>query len=440
MSRRLFLEVLLSLLLLLGLSTLEGGLVALMIPLLLYLAAALFDAPVQTRLHARRTLRRKEGERARSTQQIAENQAVVVDLEVTNAGEALSRVWIEDRLPAGLELVEGASRLLTPLAAGETVKVTYTVRGRRGAFDFSPVDVTAHDSLGILRRFWRLEAGASLWILPHVERIKAPSLRPRHTHGFAGSIPSGQPGSGVDFYGVRKYHFGDARRHINWRLTARHADTLFTNEFEQERITDVGLILDARQQVNVRYEEASLFEHSVHATASLADAFLRAGHRVALLIYGRALERTFPSYGKVQRARILHALAHARPGDSLVFEHFDYLPTRFFPARSQLVIISPLIPADLPVLARLRARGYHLLVVSPDPVTFEARWGAGEDAAAALAARICRMERTLLLRRLRQYDIRVVDWAVESSLEQALYTSLAAARGRPARVFPRMTA
>lgn len=422
--RRLLLELLLYTLVLLGLGTLEGGILALAIPLLLYLMGAWADAPSVLNLRARHTLRRRDARTAQPTERVTEALPVVVELTLTNQGDALPQVHVTDQLPAGMELVAGEPSLLAPLASGETLSLTYTVRGPRGSFNFQTVHVTARDPLGLVRRTRQLDAPAYLWVLPDVKRIKPVPIRPQQTHGFAGPILSGQPGSGVDFYGVRAYHFGDSRHRINWRLTARHTDQLFTNQFEQERIADVGLILDARAQVNVQGAGNSLFEHGVQATASLADAFLREGHRVALLIYGRALERTFPGYGKMQRARILHALAQARTGASMVFETFDYLPTRFFPAHSQLVIISPLQPDDLSMLVRLRARGYHLLVISPDPVTYETRQLPTTETT-ALAARIARIERTLLLQQLRKYDIRVVDWPVAASLDTVLQTALA---------------
>ncbi len=161
----------------------------------------------------------------------------------------------------------------------------------------------------------------------------------------------------------------------------------------------------------------------VYAEASLAETFLSDGNRVGLLIYGTSLEWTFPGYGQVQHEYILRALAGAETGASEVFDSLDYIPTRCFPARSQIVLVSPLCPNDLPVLVRLRARGYQLLVISPDPVTFEARTLAPQQNV-ALATRIARLERTLLLRRLRQAGIPVIDWQVHTPLDQAVLTSL----------------
>ncbi len=76
----------------------------------------------------------------------------------------------------------------------------------------------------------------------------------------------------------------------NWWLSARHQQEVYTNVFEQERIADVGLVLDARERSSVTPNGESLFEYSVQVTAALAEAFLNDGNRVGLLVYGRGLE------------------------------------------------------------------------------------------------------------------------------------------------------
>ena len=45
---------------------------------------------------------------------------------------------------------------------------------------------------------------------------------------------------------------------INARATARNPQSLFVNQFEQERVADVGLILDARRQSDVRTGDGAL--------------------------------------------------------------------------------------------------------------------------------------------------------------------------------------
>ena len=132
---------------------------------------------------------------------------------------------------------------------------------------------------------------------------------------------------------------------------------------------------------------------------------------------------TFPGYGKVQRERILQALVRAKTGYSQVFDKLDYLPTRFFPAQSQIVLVSPLCWDDLPMLIRLRARGYQFLVIRPAPIAFEIR-ALEPTLAVELAARIIYVERVLLLRKLQQAGVQVVDWRVDEPFDQAIHASL----------------
>ncbi len=75
------------------------------------------------------------------------------------------------------------------------------------------------------------------------------------------------------------------------------------------------------------------------------------------------------------------------------------------------------------LLSKLHARGYQLLVISPDPVSFEAR-GLGENPSVKLAARIARLQREVLLRKLRHRGVQVVNWDVSQPFEQAVRSSL----------------
>jgi uncharacterized protein (DUF58 family) len=402
------------LLLLLGLATLNGSLLAMALPLVIYLAAALLHGPQGIHLQVTRTL---------STHRVHEDTPVEVSLTLTNAGSRLEEVLLQDLVPQHLAITDGESEVLASLGPGETIEIGYTVTGQRGDFRFRAVQVTSREALGLFERQVSVPAPAQLSLLPNAPRLRQVPIRPFRTRGYAGPIPARQGGSGTDFYGVREYEMGDPRRWINWRVSARHPRALFTNQFERERIADVGLILDARKRTDLQVPGDSLFSHAVRATSALAEAFLRAGNRVGLLVYGEFLDWTLPGYGKVQRERILQALARAETGESHAFEHLDFLPTRLFPAQSQLVLVSPLGQDDLQTLIRLRAHGYQVLVIQPDPIPFELQT-LDPGPAVELAARIVSLQRALLLLKLRQAGIQVVGWQVHKPFDQVLHGAL----------------
>lgn len=409
MSRSFLLGFLTYVLLLAGVVTVHGALIALALPLVSYLLIGYLQAPEQVKLEATRQL---------SLERASSGQEVEVTVTVTNHGSHLEEVLLEDRVPPGLTVRSKTSRHLVRLARDASYTFTYTVTGQRGGYTFEGLDVRASDHLAVLRSEVQVAAKGRLFVLPTVTRLRHITIRTRRTRVYAGSIPARAGGTGTEFYGVREYQPGDSPHSINWRASARYSDTLYANEYQQERVADVGIVLDGRQRTNEFARGHSLFDYSVQAAASVADALLHQGNRVGLLLYSTYLGWTLPGYGKIQRERILQALANARTGDSQIFSDLEHIPTRLFPPESQLVFVSPLIEEDLKPLVQLRAEGYDVLVVSPNPVAFELSYLGDTDPNVDLAGRVLQMERTLLLQRLQRANIHVLDWDIKEPFDQ----------------------
>lgn len=415
MSRALFLGFLIFLLLLAGLATLRGAVLALTIPLLLYLFYGLWRGPDQIMLKVSRKL---------STERATPQTPVTVRTTIINLANDIEELALEDVLAPALSVIDGSNRHLIHLSKGETFSFDYLVRGPRGGFPFETVHAEAGDHLGLLRVVQDIRTFGQLFVFPNFARLKHVPIRPRRTRVYAGAISARVGGTGVEFFGVRDYQQGDPPRHVNWLVSARHAEELYSNEFQQERVADVGIVLDGRERSNLFAGGHSLFEHSVLAAGALADALLAQGNRVGLLVYSRYLQWTLPGYGKLQRERILYALSQAAPGASQIFEGLQYLPTRMFPFESQIVLVSPLVEEDYSTLIQLRARGYQVMVVSPDPVGFEqsyllwqsAEYSKGE---VELAVRVVRLERELMLKRIRRAGVQVIEWDVAQPFDQA---------------------
>jgi uncharacterized repeat protein (TIGR01451 family) len=402
MSRSLFLSLLTYVLLLAGMITVHGEFFALALPLVTYLLAGYLQGPEQIKLEATRHL---------SAERVLPDSNVDVTVTVTNRGATLEEVLLDDLVPAGLTVRSGSSRHWLRLKKAESYMFTYTVSGSRGGYVFQAIEVQVHDHLAVGSSTLRIATKERLFVLPPVTRIRQISIRPRGTRVYAGMIPARAGGAGTDFFGIREYQPGDPPGAINWRTSARQLDKFYTNEFQQERVADVGIVLDGRLRTNEFARGHSLFEHSIQAAASIADALLTQGNRVGLLVYATFLAWTFPGYGKIQRERILHALANARAGESQVFSDLEHIPTRLFPPKSQILLVSALSEDDLNPLIQLRAQGYEVMVVSPNPVKFELSY-LPVNQTIELAGRVIHMERTLLLQRMGRAGIHVLDWEV----------------------------
>jgi uncharacterized protein (DUF58 family) len=395
-------------------ATVRGEFIALALPFVVYMFAGYLFTPENIRLEATRHL---------SAERASPEAEIVVTVTVTNRGSHLEEVLIEDMVPPKLNIRISHSRHLIRLPKNGTYTFSYTVAGPRGGYGFETVKAKVNETLGVTNKEVRLEAKGQLFIFPPVTRLRHVAIRPRRTRVYAGSIPARAGGSGTEFFGVRNYQPGDPPRAINWRASARSVDALYSNEFQQERVADVGIVLDGRLGTNSFAGGHSLFEHSVQASAALADALLSQGNRVGLLVYASFLSWTFPGYGKMQRERILHSLAHATPGGSEVFSNFEHIPTRMFPPESQIVLISPLTDADLMPLVHLRAQGYQVLVVSPDPVKFEMSY-LPKNKNVDLASRVITMERKLLFQRVQHAGVQVLEWDVSDPFDQVVKRKL----------------
>jgi uncharacterized repeat protein (TIGR01451 family) len=408
MSRSLFLSLLTYGLLLAGIITRQGELIALALPLVSYLLSGYLQAPEKIRLDATRQL---------SSERVAPNQGVEVTVTVTNQGPDLEEVLLEDVVPPGLVVLLKPSRHLVRLASGDVFTFAYTISGPRGGYVFHGVDAQVSGPLAIKRERVRVEAKGRLFVLPPVTHLRNIVIRPRRTRVYAGTIPARAGGPGTEFFGVRGYQPGDPPHSINWRASARSVEALYSNEYQQERVADVGIVLDGRLKTNDFAGGHSLFDHSVQAAASLADALLNQGNRVGLLLYASYLGWTLPGYGRIQRERILQALANARTGDSQVFSDLEHIPTRLFPPESQIIFVSPLIEDDLKPLIQLRAQGYDVLIVSPNPVKFELSYLGKANPNVELAGRVLHMERVLLLQRLQRANIQALDWDIKEPFD-----------------------
>lgn len=397
-----------------GLLLREGRVLVLAVPFLLYCGALLYirlAGPRAPQLSIRRTV---------DPERIEEGGSVEVTVTVRNRGHAIPMLGLIEPLPEGCRSSGGETATLSPLAEGGTILLSYGVLAPRGIYTFPPAQALVWDRSSFSTTTVTLSEESVFFAQPRTEIFDTIPIRPRRTRAFAGVVKANVGGSGLDFFGCREYVAGDDIRRINWRAFA-HWNELVINEYEQERIADVTVILDARERVNTRIAGAAVFDHAVRAAASLALHFLEQGNYVGLLVYGNYLDWTLPSTGRVQRERILEALARAQTADKSVFEDLRNIPARLFPPRSQLVVISPLADEDdVEILGILRAREYRILLVSPNALASK-RAERPADEALGLAVRIAQLRRTLLLDTLRRIGVQVVDWDISEPLTVPLH-------------------
>ncbi len=388
----------------------NGTLILLAIPFLIFMAIGLWLSPGEVQLRAARALSslRSDGEKP-----------IKMAVMIENCGASIPCLQIEEPALPSLPLVDGCLKHRFFVAPGEKIRFHYSFQASRGYYSWQNVKLKASDPFGLFEKSCELKAEARALVYPKLEKVQRFNYHAKPTVRTSGPYLSRAAGSGIDFWGVREYHAGDALRLIDWRKTARNPGYLYSKEFEREEMADIGLLLDARVITNDHSGSANLFEHSIQAAATLAKYFLSSGNRLSMLVLSDRLVRVFPGYGKRQLTRILDQLAGCTLGKSITLESLKYLPVKLFPSRSVIVLISPLCSGDFPVIARLQAEGYQLLVISPDPA-MKNSMDQSKNSVEVLAVRTVNLERAVLLRRLQQIGVRVIDWDTNRPLLQTL--------------------
>lgn len=415
-NQLLALLLLLTIVLALGFVTLGGPIVLTGAPVLLYLLASWYWRSPEPRLEITRQL---------SSDRANPDDPVDVTVRVRNLGEPLLEAVVRDHVPHGMRLVNGSPQIATTLARGGERTFTYTVTGTRGSYEFDRITVFTGGLFTLRAREAAFSQEQELVMLPNHRALARIPIAPRRTLVFAGTNPARTGGEGTEFFDIREHRGSSSVRRVNWRATARYENRVFVNEFEQERVADVAIMLDCRLRA---YPGAAghrdLFDAAASAAASLADVTLDSGNRVGYLGYGLSLDWLSPGFGRMQKHRLLYRIAKAYPGTSHVFSTLEALPARLFPAGSQVIVVSPLLSDDVPSIERLLAYGYAVMVVSPDPIP--AQIPPTLDPAGREAVRLLRLERVVTLRRLRHAGVAVIDWDPSESLEQAVGRSFGA--------------
>jgi uncharacterized protein (DUF58 family) len=322
---------------------------------------------------------------------------------VRNEGGRIDCLRLEDSLPEGVVLLSGQTVWRGSLGPGDCATLAYTFRAGRGGYAFDAIRALAIEPFSSREARLELPAPALAVVEAEVGREEGLALAAKAVKAFSGRSRIKRQGGGSEFAGTRDYSPGDPLRSLNWRAEARYGHSV-VNLFEEERALDVGIILDARAEA---YADEALFEAALSRALGLGLGLLEGGNRVGFLSYGSVVAWTSPGLGREQRLKLRRAAARAVLGDHAVFERFDNLPIGLFPPTSSILLVSPLLPADLVPLGSLAARGYKVAVCRMAP---RDRGGEGGD----LARRIVGLEAGLLKARLASLGIEVMDVGAEA--------------------------
>jgi uncharacterized protein (DUF58 family) len=261
--------------------------------------------------------------------------------------------------------------------------------------------------------------GPRLRVFPVTEPFEAVEAIPRAA-GLVGAHRSRRPGQGGELAGVRMFAPGDRLRRIDWRVSLRTRE-LHVAATLSDRDAEVVLLLDVLHEAGRSggiHGARSVLDTTVRAAAGIAQHYLHAGDRVALLEYSFRARRLRAGGGRRQYLTVLewlldveHRIGGYEPS-SAAFGPHTVSPNAL------VVVLTPLLDLRAAAMIARFARGGRFVVavdtLPPDlMVTPDTEWGA-------VSARLWRLERENTIGQLREHGVPVVAWAGAGSLDEVL--------------------
>ena len=304
--------------------------------------------------------------------QVFENSSVSIDLVVQNKGRAVGFLEIYDNLPSEVEVQSGLNHSVIRLRKNETVVNQYLLDCRlRGQFRLGNPRLRIYNPSFLFYYESEIESKSSLVVLPQIEEIEGVDLSTDFPKMYQGAMPIRRIGTSGEFYGIREYFPGDDFKNINWRVFGR-TRKLMVNQFEREDISDIMIVLDAREITGTGTILRNPLNYSCKAAASLVNFFLRTRNRVGLITYGESVNVISPDTGERHLFKILTALAEIKSAGSLGL-HTVLGDLRNFTPRSPVMVISTLEndKTRATALREITARGFKLTVIAPDTLDYD---------------------------------------------------------------------
>jgi len=310
--------------------------------------------------------------RSFDSDQVFENSDVSIDLIVQNKGRSVGFLEIYDNLPSEIEVNNGSNHTIIRLHKDELVINKYNVNCRlRGQYRLGNPRLRIYNPSFLFFYESDIQSKSSLVVLPQIEQIEGVDLSTDFPKMYQGALPLRRIGTTGEFYGIREYFPGDDFKNINWRVFGK-TRKLMVNQFEREDISDLMLVLDAREISGTGTVLRNPLNYSCRAAASLTSFFLRSRNRVGLTIYGETVNVIPPDTGDRHLYRILTALAEVKAAGSLGL-HTVLGDLRNFTPRSPVMVISTLEndATCTTALREITARGFKLTVIAPDTLNYD---------------------------------------------------------------------
>lgn len=300
-----------------------------------------------------------------STEQVAEDTPLTVELSLRAHGRRSMRVEIRDELPPEFQLNEQTNwfeTIVTPTSQNASYVAAPALRG---PYPLGPLRVRRSDALQLRVRDDILAPATRIEVTPRRESVNRSPFKTRIPSITLGPHMVNRAGDGSEFHALREYQRGDSFRSINWKASAR-SKGLVVNQRVHESMTTITILLDARAISGAGPSSQTPLAQGCRAAFSLAAGALQQRDRVHLVVYGDGIHEIPPAPGSRQLHQLQEHLAMlpARGNTTLEEAITPLLPR--LKNGNPIVLVSGLEgdPTLVPALANAQARGLIPVVIA----------------------------------------------------------------------------
>lgn len=375
-----------------------------------------------------------------SNEKIFEDGSATVELTLTNEGSLRTGLLeVRDKIPEELELTKGSNYTYLNLKKDESTKIKYTVKGHvKGLYNIGPVTIRTYDPFSFFYKEQNLDYIHNLTVFPITRDLKSVAIHSKQPKVYPGETKVKQPGSGSEFFSIREYVPGDSFKDINWKATARKRKHL-VNEHERESVSDITLILDAREQSAFGTTQHNPHVYMSRVAGTLANFFLKRRDSVGIVIYGDKVINVKKGAGQKQFYEILTAISSVNPSGHIPLGGIVEEVLPYMPRKSPVVVLSSLDEDDSlrQAVSTMMVLEFDVMVISPDSIEFELmakeeekkKIAAGkkkkmmfnkDDEIDKIAYDVLKLEREIVLQEMRSYGARVVNWDPHTPMMQMI--------------------
>ena len=296
----------------------------------------------------------------------------------------IPKIWLE--VQDSSRLSSGLSKRIFTLSPKGVHGWDYRLQLlRRGLYKFGPVTIRVSDPFGFFER--RVYFGNEIEVLVYPDPPDLPNFYlPPASLQSEGRIrkPTSQVTPNVS--GVREYITGDSTNRFHWPATARTGKPM-VKLFDLDPSSDVWIILDLSEDVDIGSDEESSSELAILATAAIFKSMILQKRSVGLIMSGTTDVIHQPDRSSSHLGLAMESLALADARGQVEIEALLSREVRRFSRHTTVVCISS--SSDVRWarrLAKFRSRGINTAAILVHSESFGGEPGAQDLLKRVLAA------------------------------------------------------